>query len=274
MAATVLDTLIPPGMLMPTAATLLVVPPGWLLCDGSAVSRRTYAALYDAVGIAYGVGDGATTFNLPNLKGRVIVGQDAGQTEFDVLGETGGSKTSTAPHTHDLASHSHTLTSSSISDNTSDGPAGNASGYVANPQGWQGADRNHYHGIGHYHTGYIGNHLWAGNGVHNGHYNHGGFTAEAPEPFSNWASGPPLNIDGTARAAPNGDNASGWMSDTHFHGLENHNHDLQSHTHTMKNHTHSGTSAGPNNNTSGASSAAVTSGNLQPYLTMNYLIKT
>lgn len=68
-------------------------PAGWLLCDGAAVSRTTYAALFAVIGTAYGVGNGSSTFNLPNLKGRVPVGRDAAQTEFDVLGETGGAKT-------------------------------------------------------------------------------------------------------------------------------------------------------------------------------------
>jgi len=54
-------------------------PAGWLLCDGSAVSRTTYAALYTALGGAsspYGQGDGSTTFNLPDARGRVTAGRD------------------------------------------------------------------------------------------------------------------------------------------------------------------------------------------------------
>ena len=72
-----------------------VAPNGWLICDGSAVSRETYSDLYAVIGTTYGVGDGSTTFNLPNLKGRVPVGLDSSQTEFDTLGETGGEKTHT-----------------------------------------------------------------------------------------------------------------------------------------------------------------------------------
>ena len=67
-------------------------PNGYLLCDGSAVSRTTYADLYSVIGTTYGTGDGSTTFNLPNIKGRTVVMQDTTQTEFDTLGETGGSK--------------------------------------------------------------------------------------------------------------------------------------------------------------------------------------
>lgn len=49
-------------------------PNGWVLCDGSAVSRETYSALFDAVGTTYGTGDDSTTFNLPNLVDKFIEG--------------------------------------------------------------------------------------------------------------------------------------------------------------------------------------------------------
>lgn len=49
-------------------------PTGWLFCDGSAVSRTTYSALYNVIGTTYGTGDGSTTFNLPDLRGRVPIG--------------------------------------------------------------------------------------------------------------------------------------------------------------------------------------------------------
>lgn len=50
------------------------VPDGWLLCNGAAVSRTTYANLFAKIGVKYGSGDGSTTFNLPNLDGRVLQG--------------------------------------------------------------------------------------------------------------------------------------------------------------------------------------------------------
>ena len=77
-------------------------PNGYLLCDGSTVSRTTYSDLFSVIGTTYGSGDGSTTFNLPNLKGRTVVMQDTTQTEFDTLGETGGSK--------ELQNHKHTIT--------------------------------------------------------------------------------------------------------------------------------------------------------------------
>ena len=50
------------------------LPSGWLLCDGSAISRETYSALFDAVGTTYGTGDGSTSFNVPNLVDKFIEG--------------------------------------------------------------------------------------------------------------------------------------------------------------------------------------------------------
>ena len=70
-------------------------PNGWLICDGSAVSRTTYANLFSVIGTTYGTGDGSTTFNIPNLKGKVPVGLDSSDTSFDTIGETGGEKTHT-----------------------------------------------------------------------------------------------------------------------------------------------------------------------------------
>lgn len=98
------------GAVSPTAAVTAfagaTAPTGWLLCNGSAVSRTTYAALFEVIGTTYGAGNGSTTFNLPDLRGRVPVGRDSGQTEFDVLGEAGGAKTHTLS-VNEIPSHNH-----------------------------------------------------------------------------------------------------------------------------------------------------------------------
>ena len=65
------------------------IPNGFLLCDGAAVSRTTYSKLFDAIGTTYGPGDGNTTFNLPNLKQRMLIGSGDGMQ----TGSTGGSNT-------------------------------------------------------------------------------------------------------------------------------------------------------------------------------------
>lgn len=79
-------------------------PNGWLLCDGSAVSRRAYADLFRVISTIYGVGDGSSTFNLPNLAGRVPRGVNGTY----ALASTGGNDTITlAPN--QLPNHGHLL---------------------------------------------------------------------------------------------------------------------------------------------------------------------
>lgn len=67
-------------------------PANWLICDGSEVNRNTYSDLFKVIGTKYGEGDGSTTFNLPNLKGRVPVGLDSDDTNFGTIGKIGGEK--------------------------------------------------------------------------------------------------------------------------------------------------------------------------------------
>lgn len=66
------DGIVPSGAVMPYAGS--AAPEGWLLCDGSAVSRTTYAKLFAAIGTTYGTGDGSKTFTLPDMRGRVPAG--------------------------------------------------------------------------------------------------------------------------------------------------------------------------------------------------------
>lgn len=72
--AAVQEALVPPGTMFPYGGT--VEPSGYLLCDGSTVSRTTFSTLFTAISTNYGVGDGSTTFNLPDLRGRVAFGKD------------------------------------------------------------------------------------------------------------------------------------------------------------------------------------------------------
>ena len=100
---------IPAGTVWDFAGATL--PPGWLWCDGSAQSRATQSALFAAIGTTYGAGDGSTTFNLPDLRGKVSVGvgQGSGLTNR-VLAATGGEET----HTQSIAelpAHSHPIDS-------------------------------------------------------------------------------------------------------------------------------------------------------------------
>ena len=89
-----------------------VAPSGFLLCDGSAISRTTYSELFSVIGTTYGVGDGSTTFNLPLMEGRVVIGVSWSY----ALGTTGGTESVTLTeeelpaHSHTIPSHGHTST--------------------------------------------------------------------------------------------------------------------------------------------------------------------
>lgn len=100
------DTL-PIGAMLPYGNT--TPPENWLICDGSEVSRTTYAELFNVIGTSYGSGDGSTTFNLPNKKGRTSVGLDSSQTEFNTIGKRDGEKTHQLK-VEEMPSHDHSLT--------------------------------------------------------------------------------------------------------------------------------------------------------------------
>ncbi len=82
------------------------VPDGWLLADGQAVSRSTWKELFAVLGTTYGAGDGATTFGIPDLRGRFALGQSASGT-----GSTWAESLGSLDHVHQvsLAAHSHTV---------------------------------------------------------------------------------------------------------------------------------------------------------------------
>jgi microcystin-dependent protein len=111
----------PPGIISDYAGT--TAPAGWLLCYGQTVSRVTYSALFSAIGVTYGAGDGVVTFTLPDCRGRVAAGADnmggasadrlTTPINGDTLGAAGGSESHVlteaqlASHQHNGASHTH-----------------------------------------------------------------------------------------------------------------------------------------------------------------------
>jgi microcystin-dependent protein len=106
---------VPVGVVNPFAGT--VAPAGWLLCDGrsTGISRTTYAGLFAVIGTTYGSGDGSTTFNLPDLRGRVVAGADnmggtdAGRlSTSNTLGTTTGAETVVISSAN-LPNHSHAI---------------------------------------------------------------------------------------------------------------------------------------------------------------------
>lgn len=100
---------VPTGTMLDFAGT--AAPTGFLACDGAAVSRATYAALFTAISTTWGVGDGATTFNLPNAQRRVTVGSGGSGTATlaNSVASTGGSETHTLV-TAEMPAHTHDVT--------------------------------------------------------------------------------------------------------------------------------------------------------------------
>jgi microcystin-dependent protein len=109
-----------PGVGTPTGAGVdwyaATAPAGFLLCDGSAVSRTTYSALFSVIGVSWGGGDGVNTFNLPDCRGRVLVGlMPGGNAEVNALGANDGTAAGSrrVRHAHSMgtlaASHNITL---------------------------------------------------------------------------------------------------------------------------------------------------------------------
>ena len=102
-------------------------PSGYLLCNGAAVSRTTYAALFNVCGTAYGAGDGSTTFNIPDLRGKIPVAYLSGDANFGTIGASGGE----ASHTlsvNEIPSHSHQYQQGQYGNTTSGSPENNPNG--------------------------------------------------------------------------------------------------------------------------------------------------
>lgn len=230
-----------------------IAPSGWLLCDGTAVSRATYSDLFALVGTTYGVGDGSTTFNVPNLKGRVPVGRDSTQTEFDVLGETGGAKTHTLATT-EIPSHQH-----------------NISAYAHNASA-STADLAHTHGVGTYGvssstTGITASTGTTGSHQHNLNYNGRNGTGSAGYAISD-GTGFTGTLVKTAEAGDHSHTVS--VSDAgHSHTLSGNSGGMSAngtHSHTITVDQHAAKNTDPTGD-GGAHN------NLQPYFVINYIIK-
>lgn len=111
LSVAMMDSLVPPGTIWAYGGA--AAPAGWLPCNGTNVSRTTYAKLFAAIGVGYGAGDGSTTFTLPNLAGRVVLGNSGGH----AIGTSGGAEsvpaaagpahTHAGTHSHGLNSHTH-----------------------------------------------------------------------------------------------------------------------------------------------------------------------
>lgn len=116
------STIVPVGISMEWNKSS--VPSGYLLEDGRAVSRTTYSALFAVIGTTYGAGNGSTTFNLPDSRGRVATAYSTSYTETNALGKKSGGRTVTVPvpyHKHTQGSHTHTASHSHSASSTGSG---------------------------------------------------------------------------------------------------------------------------------------------------------
>lgn len=166
----------PVGMITPYGGSTATIPAGWLLCNGSTVSRQTYAALFTVISTTYGIGDGSTTFNLPDYTDAYPYGANAGSNftnanshshsgsqSFSPTVTGGGADGSDATHAHNtstnldfggIGSHTHNQNIGFNSGNSNSNAAKAAGNTVAVQGsahdhnvagGWNAATDSHNH---------------------------------------------------------------------------------------------------------------------------------
>ena len=271
---TQINTNTPTGMISIHAGS--TAPTGWLICDGASYASASYATLFSVIGYTFG-GSGSA-FAVPNLKGKIVVGIDGAQTEFDARGEVGGSMT----HQH---SSSNTGNGGDHSHNTTD-HTHNTTDHSHNT-----ADHSHYSDHSHY--------------ADHSHYINPGSTATSSDSHSHTT-----NTNNSFLKVSSGSSSLNVASGQHNHSInsDSHSHTVNIATFLSANANGSGITTGNSNygNTSGASAGNTTSGasagnttsgasdgnitsnqaahshttptsdaisNLQPYMALNYIIK-
>jgi microcystin-dependent protein len=254
---------VPFGAVMPWAcADRGMLPAGWLVCDGAEVSRDTYFALFALCGTAFGAGNGTTTFNLPDLRQRFLMGADDGAgpapqptryTGSKIVGSSGGSETKSIAtanlpsHTHLSVAHAHNGQTSLEVDEHVHGighshPGKNTAGAnqghthsVPNAN----ANGNHAHNIGN--TGQSGSH---GHGLGQGNRflkEDGGIhllTGGGAGIDVSW-SGNYVTHDGHEHTTPNTD-----TNGEHTHGIDDTGGQSQSHVHNFEGYNLTGENSG------------------------------
>ena len=244
---TIKETGVPIGSVTPFAGQS--APSGWLLCNGAAVSRTTYAALYAIIGTTYGSGNGSSTFNLPDMQGRFLLGVNSDHARGTKGGEESHILTvdEMPSHTHTQNAHNHSASGSSASAGAHTHTLTVNSGGNHNHSASSGSAGSHRH-----------NWLWGTNGPANG-----------DNIMAGWGG---LN---SSNAYTDGLQIA--LAGAHTHsitvnsgGSHNHSGTAQSagaHSHTISVSVSSTTAT--NQNTGGGKAH----NNMPPYLAMNYIIK-
>lgn len=268
---------VPSGAIMPYAGA--TAPNHWLLCDGSQVNRVTYKRLFDVIGTTFGAGDGSTTFNIPDLRQRFILGKAAAGTG-SVLGSTGGN----IDHTHTGPAHTHSISSDGAHTHTG-GAHTHAAGTLAGP--------SHTHSIsnqgGHTHTisGSTANESSHTHGISLGASDVGNEVLRALSPTSPYAQAGTTelshyhNITGTTGAGSAHSHGAGTLAadsgGSHDHGGATGASGTGSVTgSTASDGAVSTTSNGAHTHTgaTGSSGTGTTGTANPPFLTLNHIIKT
>ena len=299
--------LIPVGALMPFAGA--TAPDGWLLCNGAAISRTTYANLWALVSTTYGGGDGTTTFNIPDMRSRMPIGAGSGTgLTTRAIAATGGTE-SVVIASGNLPTHAHTMDHGHT--NTISATAGNQSvdhshGVTIDQNNFStgGHSVDHSHGVtidqNNFSTGTVSS--WhthdATTGYANTDHNHvanrsaiatagtnrlvvstttsdSGFTTAGGgnvHTHSLTTGNPSANHDHTANHAHTG--SSGGVSANHSH-TANHAHTGSSGGASVS-HNHAVTVSGGVTSFAGSTTGTFTNtalGLMNPFLALNYIIK-
>ncbi|MEP7454309.1 tail fiber protein [Phyllobacterium sp. SB3] len=216
----------PPGTIILFAAN--TVPSGYLKCNGAAISRATYAALFSAISTTHGAGDGSTTFNVPDLRGEFVRGFDDGRgvDSGRVFGSAQAGAYESHTHTASSASagaHTHTASTASAGAHTHTGTAASDGAHTHT-----GTTASYSHG----HTGTTAaggahNHTFSGTTSTNGNHSH-----SIREGGTGSSSGFVFDDSSPGTNAPLGTNDAG-----------NHNHTFSGTTSTSATHTHTFTTS-------------------------------
>jgi microcystin-dependent protein len=253
----------PPGVIWEYAGTTLPDPQVygiWLWCDGTAYPRGQYAGLFGIIQTNYGAGDGNTTFNVPDRRGRVGVGAGTGtgggSSGASGTAPSGGSALTARVVGAWVGEETHALTSGEMTNHDH--------GLASHNHGGTNTD-----GAGHTHT--LVNNGQIGNGVNSSGHSHS-------HDHANVSSGSPvmaiktgsssLGLTGSGDASATYDVGKSGRTDTNANGESNHEHS----------HNHGGTNTGAHTHTlvSNQGAAASTSAGhnvIQPMLVCNYIIK-
>jgi microcystin-dependent protein len=237
-------------------------PTGYLLCDGQSVSTTTYSGLFAVIGYTYGGSD--ANFNVPNLQSKIPVGKDTSDAQFDTLGETGGSKTNVLV-TANVPAHTHSGTTAA---ETQEHTHGGTTGTVSSDHSHSGVtgdiNQNHNHAIT---VDAVGTHNHSVTAVlDRTTVQRATGTITTQSPLTPSATGSSFN-GGHAHSASSGTVSSGHTHNFSTGGIS------ANHTH---NFTTGGRSATHNHTftTDNGTGTATPVNNLQPYIVVNYVIKT